>query len=305
MSQQHKDDDYDGTKGLEMANIIILEGNISAGKTYLCNKLGELLNYKVFLEPTTTNPFLEQFYKEPSKYALEMQLWLLNQRYHTYKAALTYCSNNIGNNNNTSNNNIDIDNIDIDNIEIDNIDKQEQSNQKASAGVILDRSVFSDWVFAENCRREGLISSEGFSKYSDKRKQLISTIEIPHTTIYLSVEPSECQRRIQSLRKRECEQSIPLSYLEGLDSCYQVFLDEMKQRGSKVLVVDWNRFGDASDLIKQLGISSDNGKLKYKSIKNINGDGDDDDFQDRNKSELDFLKLENHRSTISITNNQQ
>ncbi len=71
--------------------IIILEGNISAGKSTICNALKNLLpNAKAFLEPTATNPYLEKFYADPPSYALKMQLWLLRQRYHIYLDALRF-----------------------------------------------------------------------------------------------------------------------------------------------------------------------------------------------------------------------
>lgn len=40
------------------------------------------------------NPFLEPYYKEPKKYALPMQLWLLKQRFVTYVKAVKYCMHN-------------------------------------------------------------------------------------------------------------------------------------------------------------------------------------------------------------------
>jgi deoxyadenosine/deoxycytidine kinase len=38
--------------------------------------------------------------------------------------------------------------------------------------------------------------------------------------MYLDVEPTECHRRMNALRQREAEEGVPLSYLEGVDSCY-------------------------------------------------------------------------------------
>jgi deoxyadenosine/deoxycytidine kinase len=54
--------------------LIIVEGNIGVGKSTLCKSLSERLNYVLFLEPTTENPFLEKYYKEPKKYALPLQV---------------------------------------------------------------------------------------------------------------------------------------------------------------------------------------------------------------------------------------
>ena len=64
--------------------LIIVEGNIGVGKSTLACQLARQLNYRVFLEPTTKNPYLAKFYREPKKYALKLQLWIFNQRFRTY-----------------------------------------------------------------------------------------------------------------------------------------------------------------------------------------------------------------------------
>lgn len=40
------------------AKLLIVEGNVGVGKTTLTKKLADKLNYRIFLEPTTENPFL-------------------------------------------------------------------------------------------------------------------------------------------------------------------------------------------------------------------------------------------------------
>jgi len=111
--------------------LIIVEGNISAGKSTLCKNLAQLLNYKLFLEPAVEgNPYLQLFYQDPKKYALKMQLWLLRRRFETYAEAIRLIS----------------------------------SNQ--CEGVLLDRSVFSDYVFAVKNFEDGNISSEGLLQIS-------------------------------------------------------------------------------------------------------------------------------------------
>ena len=69
--------------------LIIVEGNISAGKSTLCKALGKELNYHVLLEPVLENPFLAKYYGNPKKYALPMQIWLLKHRYKAFIEALT------------------------------------------------------------------------------------------------------------------------------------------------------------------------------------------------------------------------
>ena len=60
--------------------IILVEGNIGAGKSTLVKRLQEGSNFRAFLEPALDNPFLVKYYADPKKYALPMQLWLIKQR---------------------------------------------------------------------------------------------------------------------------------------------------------------------------------------------------------------------------------
>ena len=71
-------------------NIVLVEGNIGIGKTTLCRELADRLKYEVFFEPATENPYLEKFYSNPKKYALQLQLWIFNQRCHTYVDAIKH-----------------------------------------------------------------------------------------------------------------------------------------------------------------------------------------------------------------------
>lgn len=76
------------TQSSSTSKLIILEGNIGVGKTTLACQLARKLDYKLFLEPTTKNPYLAKFYEDPKKYALKLQLWIFRQRFRMYiKAA--------------------------------------------------------------------------------------------------------------------------------------------------------------------------------------------------------------------------
>lgn len=59
---------------------IAVEGPIGVGKTTLARRLAETLNYDVFLEQPGENPFLERFYTDPRRYALQTELFFLFQR---------------------------------------------------------------------------------------------------------------------------------------------------------------------------------------------------------------------------------
>lgn len=185
--------------------LIIVEGNIGVGKSTLSCQLARKLNYRVFLEPTTKNPYLEKFYKDPKRYALKLQLWIFKQRFRTYIAATKHVL---------------------------------QTGQ----GVLLDRSVFSDRVFADVNFQQGTISLEGYEYYKDLKKKALQSVPVPHTTLYLDVSPETCHERIRR-RGRDYESGIPLEYLKGLDASYKKFLEEMRNVRSRVLEYNWTDFG--------------------------------------------------------------
>lgn len=173
----------------------------------MAKKLENALGYHVFYEPVTENPYLARFYQDPHRYALPMQIWLLRQRFHTYITALLY-------------------------------------HYETGKGIILDRSIFSDEVFALKNYRDGNITKEGYEEYLRLREQMLAVIPLPDTILYLDVPPESCLYRIRNVRGRDCESTIPLEYLIGLDECYHLFLEQMQKLGCHVLSIQWKDFGD-------------------------------------------------------------
>ena len=64
----------------KLPQFIAVEGPIGAGKTTLTRLLADSLNYETFLEQPSENPFLPDFYINPSQAALATQLFFLFQR---------------------------------------------------------------------------------------------------------------------------------------------------------------------------------------------------------------------------------
>ena len=75
-----------GTKVLDfnqyqkIPKFIAVEGPIGVGKTTLTELLAESFGYNTFLEKPSENPFLADFYENPSQAALGTQLFFLFQR---------------------------------------------------------------------------------------------------------------------------------------------------------------------------------------------------------------------------------
>ncbi len=59
---------------------IVVEGPIGVGKTTLSQKLAEAFNAQTLLEQPQDNPFLERFYRDAGRYALQTQMFFLFQR---------------------------------------------------------------------------------------------------------------------------------------------------------------------------------------------------------------------------------
>ena len=155
------------------SRLIIVEGNIAAGKSTLCTQLAKELGFALFLEPTAVNPYLELYYAEPKKYALALQIWILKQRYITYVNALKLVHSGC-------------------------------SGENVN-GVILDRSIWSDAVFAMKNYQDGNISQQGFEYYCAVRKKLLQDLVPPDALLYLDVPAEECHRRVHHLRQRGCK----------------------------------------------------------------------------------------------------
>ncbi len=60
---------------------IAIEGVIGVGKTSLCQLLAKRLNAQMVLEKHEENPFLEDFYEDPRRYAFQTQMFFLLSRY--------------------------------------------------------------------------------------------------------------------------------------------------------------------------------------------------------------------------------
>lgn len=192
------------------SNIFILEGNIAAGKSTLASKLADMYGLTLFTEPLEENPYLELFYENPKEWGYQMQNWFFNQRLNTYKAAL--------------------------------------EASKTAKAVLLDRSVFGDLVFAHNSYKDGFISEADFKLYNEQYRLQLKDLPLPTAILYLDASPETCYYRIHNVRRRPCEASIPLTYLQGLDKCYHAFLDTMRLLGCTIYKEPWNEFGQTEDI---------------------------------------------------------
>lgn len=62
-------------------NFIVVEGNIGAGKTTLCQMLARDYGCRLILEQFAENPFLPYFYNQPDRYAFPVELFFMTERH--------------------------------------------------------------------------------------------------------------------------------------------------------------------------------------------------------------------------------
>jgi len=73
---------------VNLPRYICIEGVIGAGKTSLTRMLCERLDARAIYEKPDENPFLADFYRDPQRYAFQVQLFFLLSRYRQQQESL-------------------------------------------------------------------------------------------------------------------------------------------------------------------------------------------------------------------------
>lgn len=190
--------------------IVWIEGIIGSGKTTLADKLAEALSFRPIHEPVETNPYLGVFYQDPKRWAYSMQLHLLAERYGLQKLAVG-----------------------------------EALSGEVYRGVILDRGLPGDRVFAKLHAQAGNISELEFKTYERFYEIMACDLRPPSLIVFLDVDPRVAHQRV-TRRARAAENGLPLEYLEQLHRGYLDLLAEIESgdhlwsRGMQVLRWPWN-----------------------------------------------------------------
>ena len=108
--------------------------------------------------------------------------------------------------------------------------------QKSGKDTIQDRSIYEGvYVFAANNKRMGNLSDRDFETFMELFDHMTDIVRYPDLMIYLRASIPHLVANIQK-RGRDCEQTIQLEYLSGLNELYEDFIYH-KYKG-KVLTVE-------------------------------------------------------------------
>lgn len=137
---------------------IAIAGNIGAGKTTLCTKLGRHFKWDVHYESADDNPYLSDFYHDMHRWSFNLQVYFLNSRYQQVLKIL----------------------------EGDKTVVQDRTIYEDA------------YIFAPNLHDMGLMSSRDFQNYFDLFKTMSSQIQPPDLLIYLKASIPTLVAHIQS-----------------------------------------------------------------------------------------------------------
>jgi len=202
--------------GKEQRKMILLEGNIGAGKTTVGKTLAASGEFGFIEEPTSAwregfaSNLLQMFYSDSKRWAFTFQICAFITRAKTWQEILEMTDH---------------------------------------SRVVLERSIFCDrYIFAKNCHRTGLMTETEFQLYCGMWDFLVDNYCVePDLILYLRTPAAVCLERIQA-RKREEEAGIPLEYLRQLEELH----DEWLMDAPNAIVLDGNHRWTTEEIVEKV-----------------------------------------------------
>jgi deoxyguanosine kinase len=184
--------------------LLVLEGNIGAGKSTFLKILKENLSIDIIFEPTDKwqnigpgGNLLNLFYKDIKRWAYTFQSYAFITRVEAQLEALAKSENDVQ---------------------------------------ILERSVYCDrYCFAKNCYEAGHMSALEWQIYSEWFSWLVEGhLQKPDGFVYLQVSPQICLERLRK-RNRSEEVGVSIDYLQQLHQKHENWLVHKKDIADYIL----------------------------------------------------------------------
>lgn len=138
------------------SDFIVIAGNIGVGKSTLAALLAAKRGYVVAPEPVETNPYLEDFYKDMTRWGFHSQIFFLTRRVHQHLDIMRHGADVI----------------------------QDRSIYEDAE------------IFARNLYNQGTLSARDFRTYFDLYETALATLEPPRLVIYLRAQLPTLKKRI-------------------------------------------------------------------------------------------------------------
>lgn len=178
---------------------IAVAGTVGVGKSTLANKLGELLEFKVMHENVATNPYLDKYYSDFSRWAFHLQVFFLAERFKDQKKMFSYGGGFI------------MDRSIYEDVEI----------------------------FAKMNYEKGTMSQEDWDTYRNLFEAMVMSpyFEEPDLIIYIEGDIDQVVDRINE-RGREMEIQTDIEYWRELDNRYKSWIEEISDKRLLRLNID-------------------------------------------------------------------
>jgi deoxyadenosine/deoxycytidine kinase len=136
--------------------MIVLAGNVGAGKSTYTRILAEKMNFVPYYESVDDNPFLEDFYYNQKQWSYHLQTYFLFHRFKSIKAIIESGKNAI-------------------------LDRTIYEDAE---------------IFAKNLHLTGKMTDKEYSAYRDIFYTMLEFIKKPHLTIYIDTNVETIKNRI-------------------------------------------------------------------------------------------------------------
>lgn len=122
---------------------------------------------------------------------------------------------------------------------------------KATVGVVQDRGIGEDSIFARLLHESGDMDDRDYATYRSLVGNMSPQLRAPDCIVYLDVSPETALERVGK-RGRECEKGLPLEYQRKLRQGYERWLGDMEAQGVPVLRLDWSTFQSPSEVARKV-----------------------------------------------------
>jgi deoxyadenosine/deoxycytidine kinase len=187
-------------------------GCIGVGKSRLTSALTDRLGFRAYYEPVKENPYLDDYYQDPKRYACIMQFFMLTARFRQH-------------------------------LEI-------QDLVSRGVGVVQDQVIYGDILYGRLTHDFGYMDDRDYETYRAHFEALRPMLRLPDVVIYLDADLKTLQARIKE-RGRSSEKAIAPDYLERLSKLFSDWADEVAGR-TKVIRLDWNAYQPIDEVVAQV-----------------------------------------------------
>ena len=139
-----------------MKHYVVIAGNIGAGKSTLVGMMCEMLGWRAYFEPVAENPYLEDFYRDMTRWAFHSQVFFLTHRVRSHRALM---------------------------------DDPQAVVQDRSLYEDAE-------VFARNLHLQGRMTERDWGTYTDLYRTFTTVLPPPDLVVYLRASVQTLQRRI-------------------------------------------------------------------------------------------------------------